>query len=253
MSITKEKLERLKKLYEVANDGLSKAEFLESFKKVFNQVLQIETKVLEKVNKAISDLKGQNNASLDALKADFQRVSSDLGDMVAKALKEQENGLNFIRDKVRKIKEGKDGYIPKKGVDYFNGQDGKDADEEKVINEVLKKINIPEIDESRLEALEKEMRDEIDNLKRRGRLGGGGFSKIASDGHILDPYIPIGTVNGTNTDFTLQKAPNPTGSLKVYINGMLMSLTEDYTVSKVTVTMNTAPPTGSIIKVEHRI
>ena len=47
------KLEKLKKLLDVANDGLSKSEFLESFKKVVNQVLKIETKLVEKINQAI--------------------------------------------------------------------------------------------------------------------------------------------------------------------------------------------------------
>lgn len=194
----KTRLEKLKQLLEITNDGLTKAEFLETFKKVFNQVLQIETKVLEKVNKAISDLKGQNNASLDTLKADFKRVSDDLGNMVAKALKEQENGLNFIRDKVRRIQNGIDG---KDGVD---GLPGKDADEEKILNELLKQVPDNKEDFEKLEKEIQELKEKIDNLPTR--KGGGGTSAIGvaqTFKWIAHTEQPSGLINGSNRTYTV--------------------------------------------------
>jgi hypothetical protein len=243
------KLEKLKKLLEVANDGLSKAQFLESFKKVVDQVLKIETKVLENINKAIDELKISQNASLEATQGDLMGLGARLTELVNKALKEQENGLNFIRDKVRKIKEGKDGYTPKKGVDYFDGQAGKDADEEKIISEILKQIKIPEIDKSELEELKKE----LETLKGQRRLGGGGgFSKIHLESKFIDDETPVGTVNGVNTIFILANMPNPSASVKVFTNGARMRITEDYTLSGRTITFVTAPPTGSIILCDYR-
>ena len=98
--------------------------------------------------------------------------------------------------------------------------------------------------------------EELEGLRKireERRLFGGGFSKMAMDSRILDPYTPGGTVNGTNTDFTLTKAPNPTASLKVWRGGALQSLTEDYTLSGKTITFLTAPVVGEILKCEHRI
>lgn len=41
----------------------------------------------------------------------------------------------------------KDGYTPIKGVDYFDGENGKDADEEAILERVLARISIPEVQE----------------------------------------------------------------------------------------------------------
>jgi len=137
------------------------------------------------------------------------------------------------------------------GLDGKDGQDGKDADEEKIVGEVLSKIKLPEVNKDENEELKKE----IEELKKRkffGR-GGGGFSKIAMDGHIVDDEIPSGTVDGVTTAFTLTTAPNPISSLKVYVNGQRMKAGgEDYTLSGRTITFITAPPTGSILLTDYR-
>ena len=65
--------------------------------------------------------------------------------------------------------------------------------------------------------------------------------------------VPTGTVNGTNTDFTLADTPNPTNSLEVTVGGSKMSITEDYTLSGDTLTLITAPPTGIILRVNYRV
>lgn len=61
---------------------------------------------------------------------------------------------------------------------------------------------------------------------------------------------PSGTVNGSNTAFTLAATP-ATGSVKVYLNGLRQTLTTDYTVSGSTITFVTAPLTGDIIRVDY--
>jgi hypothetical protein len=60
---------------------------------------------------------------------------------------------------------------------------------------------------------------------------------------------PGGTVNGSNTAFTLSVAPSPSASLKLFVNGQLMAAGgEDYTLSSLNITMVTAPPSGSILR-----
>lgn len=68
---------------------------------------------------------------------------------------------------------------------------------------------------------------------------------------FMDDETPVGTVNGTNTVFTLAKPPL-TGSLKVYVNGARMRVTEDYTLAGRTITFNTAPPTNSVLLCDYR-
>ena len=69
---------------------------------------------------------------------------------------------------------------------------------------------------------------------------------------FVDDETPTGLVNGVNTDFELANTPIPTTSLKVYVNGSRMRITEDYTLSGTTITFITAPPTGSIILTDYR-
>ena len=69
--------------------------------------------------------------------------------------------------------------------------------------------------------------------------------------NFADSETPTGDVDGANTDFVLAHTPL-TGSLKVYLNGMRMSITEDYTLATATITFLTAPDSGSIITCDYR-
>ena len=231
------------------DDMIDKKDFIIAFKKLLKIILKKDKKQIIEIDNAINELRSENNAFLQATPADLKVVKADLGNKIAKALKEQENGLNFIRDKVRKMEKGKDGYTPIKGKDYFDGEkgeNGKDADENKIIQEVLKKI--PE-NKSELEKLREDLFNEI---RRNKRLGGGGLSKIHLESKFIDDETPSGTVNGTNKAFTLANTPNPSTSVKVFVNGMRMRITEDYTLSGKTITFITAPPANSIILCDYR-
>lgn len=60
---------------------------------------------------------------------------------------------------------------------------------------------------------------------------------------------PSGTVNGSNTTFTLAASPSPAASLHLTVNGALQQegAGNDFTLSGNTITFNNAPLTGSII------
>ncbi len=70
--------------------------------------------------------------------------------------------------------------------------------------------------------------------------------------YFVENEVPVGTINGSNTVFTLAGTPNPSTSLEVTMNGSEFSVTEDFTISGDTLTYVTAPPTGSIHKVDYR-
>lgn len=65
---------------------------------------------------------------------------------------------------------------------------------------------------------------------------------------------PTGDVNDINTDFVLSATPNPTSSLEVKLNGQVMtSGGVDYTLSGTTISFITAPPSGSILRVNFTV
>jgi len=77
--------------------------------------------------------------------------------------------------------------------------------------------------------------------------GGTGAVSVATAGTdyvipsgIVDLETPSGTINGSNTSFTLANTPI-TGSVHLYKNGQLLSPTTDYTISGSTITMVIAP------------
>ena|SRR3990167_5720959 len=75
---------------------------------------------------------------------------------------------------------------------------------------------------------------------------------IADNSYFVENGVPTGTINGVNTDFILASNPNPNDSLKVYVNGQRLKVTEDYTLSGSTITMVVAPETGDSLLVDYR-
>jgi hypothetical protein len=71
--------------------------------------------------------------------------------------------------------------------------------------------------------------------------------------NFVDKETPSGSVNGSNTTFTLANTPT-VGSEHVYLNGILQEsgAGNDYTISGATITMLTAPLTGEKIRVTYR-
>lgn len=72
---------------------------------------------------------------------------------------------------------------------------------------------------------------------------------------FIDNQTPQGTINGTNTTFTLTSAPLPLLSLKLYKNGDLLQQNTDYTLNGTTITFASAivtPQLGDSIVAFYR-
>jgi prefoldin subunit 5 len=72
---------------------------------------------------------------------------------------------------------------------------------------------------------------------------------------FVDGEVPTGAVNGTNTTFTLANAPNPSASLKLYKNGVLLAQGVDYSLSGATITFvstKAAPQSGDSLLASYR-
>lgn len=69
---------------------------------------------------------------------------------------------------------------------------------------------------------------------------------------FVDSETPTGDIDDVNDTFTL--ANNPTAStVKVFLNGIRLQVTTDYTLSGTTLTFITPPSTGDILLVDYRI
>ena len=269
--------------------SLSTEEFLDSFKivielfkhiksdndsrwkeieKLFNEyatkVKQMSVEIDSVKEGAIGELRNVKVKMMDESEMSLSEMQKNIMDycMVefGRMMKEQENSLNFLRDKVREIKPVKD---------------GKDADETKIVQDVLAQIKLPEQKEVildtpvqirdkleflngderlRIEAinnLEERLKD-LENRKTTIVGGGGGFSVGAMNLHFIDDETLSGTLNGINTIFNIANIPSPSTSLKIYSGGVRLKLTEDFTVSGSIITFNIAPPVGSILTADYR-
>jgi hypothetical protein len=78
---------------------------------------------------------------------------------------------------------------------------------------------------------------------------GGGILPSFSDGET-----PVGSINGSNTVFTLAFTPSPAASLDLYLNGLLMKPAVDFTLSGNSISFLTAstPQTGDLLTASYR-
>ena len=75
----------------------------------------------------------------------------------------------------------------------------------------------------------------------------------AAGANFADDETPSGSINGSNTAFTLAHSPNPGASLQLFLNGVLQQPGgADYTLSGASITMTSAPATGDILLAWYR-
>jgi len=264
------KLQKLKAALELLNvDTMSSADFTKAFEKVMQIFVAMRTaneteraNLLSTFEKKMGEMEmmmKEHGAEMsDGTKNAKKEMMEYCMAEMRKMHTEQATGMNMLRDKLREVK------------------DGKDADEQKIIKEVL--ALIPPVKElqpetpasiaNKLESIEPEdeklkisairdLQKELDELRKlRGQVfgGGGGFSTIAFNSHMLD-WTVLATGDDVTTDFTIGHTPNPTESLEVTVGGGNMFLTDDYTYNATTrvVSFVTAPPTGAKIRYRCRI
>lgn len=91
-----------------------------------------------------------------------------------------------------------------------------------------------------------------------GTLGTTAVTYVADTSGTLSPSnfvteeTPSGSINGSNTAFTLANTPTA-GTLKLYLNGLRLKsgAGNDYTLSTATITMTTAPVSGDVLLADY--
>lgn len=71
-----------------------------------------------------------------------------------------------------------------------------------------------------------------------------------TSGNFVFNETPSGTINGSNTAFTLANTPTA-GTVSVYLNGLLQTVSDDYTISGSTITYTAAPIAGDVLRVTY--
>jgi len=93
-----------------------------------------------------------------------------------------------------------------------------------------------------------------DCLHVDGTSGACGVGGSSASGSFIDGEIPGGTLDGSNTTFTLANTPSPASSVTLYRNGLLLQQGADYTVSNNSLTfLASAPQTGDILTASYRM
>lgn len=64
---------------------------------------------------------------------------------------------------------------------------------------------------------------------------------------------PSGAINGSNTAFTLSSAPEEGDAVLVFLDGLKLKKTTDYSISGTTLTMVTAPAIAQELTVHYLI
>lgn len=64
---------------------------------------------------------------------------------------------------------------------------------------------------------------------------------------FFEQEVPSGTINGSNTAFSLAQTPQENAAVLLFIDGILQRQGTDYTLSGTSITMTTAPATNQSI------
>jgi hypothetical protein len=280
MTEQEKKIEKLKELLKILEDGVTKEEFLKSFKNVVDLVLKTELSLSTKQNSALNDLKA-SFSELEAKVGEYstKEISGAINSLqarVEKSMKEEEGLMNAIRDKLRTLR------------------NGKDADEIKIIDAVLARIPKPKeivLDDAgqirdKLEQLKGDERldksaiNGLEELLKKIQVGpgmtifggnrpltvqGAGVTKDkvtrvinftgatvtrSADGVVTVAVsaaggveTPTGAMNSANKDFTVLNTPK-----FVTWQGQTLYEGAGYSLAGLTITLDTAPDSGDVLR-----
>lgn len=202
----------MEEIVALLNDGLTKSDFEEAFKIVIDSIKGLSNKnevefdaIRSTIDILAAKLASENETDLAEVKAECQKLMADM-------MKEQVSNLNFIKDKVKRIKEGKDGKDGTPGKDGQSivgpaGADGKDAPI-KTPQEVRDELETLEgderLDKSAVKGIE-QIEENIKQIELRpvGKGGGGkGIGLYIGGSKKLLTAQMINLVAGTGISIT---------------------------------------------------
>ncbi len=255
---TKQKLEKFTDFLDKVSvhDSLPVFEELQQINESLKTIAKKETPIMEMPEVQKVEIEG----------AEIITIKGDKGDSPT-----DEDLINLIKPLIPEPivgpegKMGQKGDKPIAGVDYPIPKDGKDGESIVGPQGERGKDGSPDTAQETRDKLESLLDGEklsiqaiqdlpkvLDDLMVKLSANGTnrGTSPIA---RFIDDETPSGTINGSNTVFTISKSPK-SGSLKVYRGGARQRVTEDYTLSDSdkTITFTVAPEVGEILLCDFR-
>jgi len=203
------KLEKLKKVLDLLRDDtITPAQLVQFLGAMTDAVKQTKLALLESNTQTAKDLSNRLEQSLRGLENGQKQLKTAIRDEIAghteilsKQTKETLKTAIKALEEIKSIKV-RDGYTPIKGRDYFDGEDGQDADPKKVVPLVMKELKEP---------LKKELKDldgridrAISILDQRSQFLINKTIKvdgttITGDGTISNPLVAVGGTGGGHT------------------------------------------------------
>jgi len=244
-----QKLQRLLSLMD--EDALTKEEFIKNFKTVIDAVIKARDMQFKIINDAVSRLEDKYNNNTKSLEDNntktLEQIKNDTLNKLDKALKEQQNGMNFIYDKVSKLRSGKD------------------ADEDKIIKKILKQIPTPKdgkdavVDYNEIiDSITGPIEDKLKDIE--SQIGKTKRGRVMTPRYVHTPMVDdfSGSTDGATKEFTLSKAPKSTTTMKVWGSDFphILRPTTDFTVAGKVLTLTSevdAPSSGATLICEFYV
>ena len=167
-------LQRAEDILKIVNDGVTKEEFLKAFKSVIKSVLDIEIKLVERINNKtekeilkIENLHGEYEIVIEKVKeesglnlANLKKRTTELIEsfFIKSSLSKR---LNTILEEHQTKLDETNALIKRVDNKIINVKNGEDADEEKIIESVLSQI--PEVEEP-IKETPTETRDKLETF-----------------------------------------------------------------------------------------
>lgn len=238
-------LQELKELITLLNRGVSKEDFVASFKAAIKQITALEKVLIERNNKLSRETK-----------TDIQKAIKDATARLDTLFEEHRAGMNMLHDKVKALKHGKDGKTPVKGVDYFDGVDGHTPTKEELMALMPKPMeHSAEMMRDKMESIKEEkeklaikaigyLEERLDKLEKRPMgKGGGGVSAMGvaqAFKYIAHTEEPVGDIDGANLTYTVKNSIWWIAGFT--LNGEQIAELPNYTFSGRTITFASALP-----------
>ncbi len=242
---------RLKEYLEIKNNP--SLAILKHFKEMDSLADKMTRRTVEETLKAIiKDFERQLEELVKQLENAIPGISKEMAKQVREKIyddvstfKGEKGNEGDKGEKGEQGEKGEKGEIGAKGIDGRDGIDGKTGEPGKdgspdKPEDIAKKLNTLEekVKIDVIKDLSKIIEDIKSNIRQRTK-GGGGMGNILAE-------VPVGSINGTNTIFTLSTIPK-TNSLILLVNGQFQRINIDFTISGKTITMLWNIPTGSEI------
>ena len=254
-------------------DVLTKEEFVKAFENVIKQVLEVEKKLTARIDgktdsavRALNTLEKefarviqQAKADSDSSLAGFKRRTFEAINSIFQKNRVNQKLNSILERHLSKIKEI-DNKLKEVDVKMSQVRDGKDVDEEVIVDKVLKKLPEPKedtpekirdkleslrgeerLDQSAIRGLEEQINELKEQINKLPRMGGGvtDMGVTFSLGRVVKTETPSGAIDGSNKTYTVNHDIH--AILSFGINGMVIH-DDEYTVSKRTITFNEPLP-----------